>query len=66
MELVKIKVCAVCQSTDITDVNCVCVGGGMFSKYDTVELEFESCECCSRIDSEPSETSEHNIKHWSK
>jgi hypothetical protein len=50
MAIVRETVCASCHSLDIVDKDCVCVWE---NKYPTVELEFEQCDHCGNIASEP-------------
>ena len=61
--LEKHKVCDRCLSVDISDPDCMCCIG----KYDTIELEFEVCNCCGNIvnDGRPAET-EFNTKQLNK
>ena len=55
-------VCVDCQSIGITDVNCICVDS---NRYETIELEFEVCDCCgSPISDFPADT-EFNRKQLS-
>lgn len=51
--LIKKTVCAECMSLDIIDINCVCT----YSKnYETIELEFEQCDCCGNIERHHADT----------
>lgn len=53
MKVERIDVCKVCLSASIVDVDCVCV---THSKYETVTIEFEVCECCGQMKDEPADT----------
>ena len=53
MSIIKIFVCTSCQSPAITDKDCICVWE---SKYPTIELEFEQCDCCGRTSDFPANT----------
>lgn len=46
MIVAKFVVCASCLSEGVTDINCVCCSE---EGYDSIELEFNSCECCGHI-----------------
>jgi len=52
--LEKFRVCDRCLCIGIEDPNCQCA----FGKYQTVELEFEVCDCCGSVinDGQPAET----------
>lgn len=53
MTLVKIEVCASCNSPYIIIADCICT----YQKdYETIELEFEKCECCDNVQSMPAKT----------
>lgn len=41
--LEKHRVCTSCFSIGTTDPNCICCNT---DNYDTIELEFEICNCC--------------------
>lgn len=56
----KRKVCRSCQTTGISDINCVCVDS---SNWDTIELEFEVCNSCEDVAMYPADT-EFNRKQW--
>ncbi len=58
--LVKIAVCTDCMSPLITDANCICT---YQKNYDTIELEFEKCECCRNTNAHPADT-EFNKKQY--
>lgn len=53
--LEKYKVCTSCFSIGITHGDCICTYS---NKYDTIELEFEVCNCCNKVisDGSPAET----------
>lgn len=53
--LEKHVVCTRCFSVGINDPDCLCAYSG---KYNTVELEFEVCDCCGHLicDGQPAET----------
>jgi len=55
MNIEKFTVCAMCLSVGVVDLDCICVHQ---KDYDTVELEFEVCECCNNLicDGQPAET----------
>ena len=59
VRLEKYKVCDQCFSVGMIYADCIC----SYSKYKTIELEFEVCNCCDRIinDGEPADT-EFNTK----
>ena len=46
MKLEKFKVCTSCLSVGISYVDCRCT---YMNNYETVELEFEVCECCGNL-----------------
>lgn len=52
-KLVKHKVCASCCSVGISDVDCICVYS---HNYETMELEFEECDCCGNVADQPADT----------
>jgi len=64
MKLEKHLVCASCLTVGITDPNCVCC---YMNNYETIELEYEVCECCNRLisDGEPADT-EFNTEQFAK
>ena len=53
-ELVKYEVCKSCLSIGIRYNDCICT---YMDGYETIELEFEVCECCGHVDdSYPADT----------
>jgi len=54
MRLEKHIVCTSCLSVGIIDKDCVC----SYALYDSIELEFEVCECCDNLisDGDPADT----------
>jgi len=52
--LEKFKVCTECYSVGVTYSGCICTYG----KYQTIELEFEVCDCCGNLisDGNPADT----------
>jgi len=52
--LEKHRVCNRCYAVGILDNDCVC----SYGKYETIELEFEVCECCGNLidDGNPADT----------
>ena len=56
-KLERIKVCKKCLSPGITDPDCICC---YTNGFPTIELEFEICECCDRMDDEPADTEFNN------
>lgn len=54
MALIKHRVCVDCLTHDInlTPDNCICT----YKDYDTIELEFESCDCCGHVEAEHADT----------
>jgi len=54
IKLVKLKVCASCQSPEILYNDCICTYS---NNYPIIELEFEQCNCCGRTAPHPAETS---------
>ena len=52
--LEKFKVCVKCFCVGIRDSDCVCA----YDKYETIELEFEVCDCCGNLisDGDPADT----------
>jgi len=53
-QLEKHNVCTDCYSVGIIHPDCIC----SYSKYNTIELEFEVCNCCGNLvdDGSPSDT----------
>lgn len=43
--LEKFKVCDQCYCVGKQHIDCVCA----YDKYNTIELEFEVCECCGHL-----------------
>jgi len=54
--LEKFRVCTDCYNVNISDPNCICCHS---NEYETIELEFEVCNCCNNIiqDGSPADTS---------
>ena len=52
-KLAKYTVCTSCLSVGIEDLNCIC---RYRNHYATIELEFETCECCGSISNQPADT----------
>lgn len=52
--LEKFKVCDECYCVNIIHTDCIC----SYSKYKTIELEFEVCTCCGQLidDGTPADT----------
>jgi len=55
--LEKLKVCAICESPHVVDIDCVCTYS---DKYPTIELEFSRCNCCNKTESFPANTEFNN------
>ncbi len=50
----KFNVCTECFSVEPSDFECICCYS---NEYETIELEFEVCNCCNKlIDNSPAET----------
>ena len=52
--LEKFDVCKGCYSVGMTHADCIC----SYSEYETIELEFEVCNCCDNLiaDGNPADT----------
>lgn len=57
-KLKKFEACDQCYCVGITYTDCVCA----YSKYKTIELEFEICKCCGQLidDGNPADTPFNN------
>ena len=56
--LEKFRVCDQCFSVGVTDHTCMCT----YMKFNSIELEFEVCECCGNLVTDYPADTEFNEK----